>query len=50
MKARNKEGTHSIGGITEKVTAHKTLRTRRQKYNYIQKQRREVSQLIKMPE
>jgi hypothetical protein len=49
MKARNKEGTHSIG-ITEKVTAHKTLRTRRQKYNYIQKQRREVSQLIKMPE
>jgi hypothetical protein len=36
--------------LKEKVTAHKTLRTRRQKYNYIQKQCREVSQLIKMPE
>jgi len=36
MRARNKDGTRSTG-ITEKGTAHKTLRTRRQKYNYIQK-------------
>jgi len=36
--------------LTEKVTANKTLRTRKQKYNYIQKQCREVGQLIKMLE
>jgi len=36
MNARKQDGTRSIG-ITEKVTAHKTLRTRRQKHNYIQK-------------